>query len=242
MSDIPIGLPHQHFADSLRNLRESHGFTQSDLAKVSGISQSTVSALETGRQRPWPTTRKALAQAFEMSLKEFDKVVMPHRQPVVPMVEILTSDVTALGGGDASSSYLQGMVRLVNQLHFTQERLQRSETGFGLIRRFFDDLPVLFWETDPDLRVIRASGWARRRHEVWAELIGRTIPEFQQHTGGAIPLPPLEPHQNALAGHSVSVLIEWGVEQWNVALEPIREGRDMVTGVLGLGALRGMTD
>lgn len=242
MSVTPMALPHQHFADSFRNLRESRGFTQSDLAKVSGISQSTVSALETGRQRPWPTTRKALAQAFEMSLEEFDKAVMPPRQPVVPTVEILTSHATARGGGDDSSSYLQGMVRLVNQLHFTQERLQRSEMGFGLIRRFIDDLPVLFWETDPDLRVIRASGWARRRHEVWAELIGRTIPEFQQHTNGAIPLPPLEPCLRALEGHAVSVLVPWGDEQWNVALEPLREGRELVTGILGLAVLRGLTD
>jgi transcriptional regulator with XRE-family HTH domain len=60
------------FGQQLRTLRSQFGMTQADLAQASSLGQSTISALETGRQGPWPSTRRALARAFNLSLEEFD--------------------------------------------------------------------------------------------------------------------------------------------------------------------------
>src|SRR5688572_28547819 len=60
------------FGQQLRALRSQFGMTQADLAHASNLGQSTISALETGRQGPWPSTRRALARAFSLSLEEFD--------------------------------------------------------------------------------------------------------------------------------------------------------------------------
>ena len=60
------------FGDQLKHLRIRAGLTQSDLAEACDLGQSTISALETGRQNPWPSTRRALARAFRMSLEQFD--------------------------------------------------------------------------------------------------------------------------------------------------------------------------
>jgi len=60
------------FGEQLKDLRIRAGMTQADLAEACDLGQSTISALETGRQKPWPSTRRALARAFRMSLEEFD--------------------------------------------------------------------------------------------------------------------------------------------------------------------------
>ncbi len=64
------------FGTQLRDLRVRIGLTQTDLAKASSLGQSTISALETGRQGPWPSTRKALAHAFHMTLEEFNIAIV----------------------------------------------------------------------------------------------------------------------------------------------------------------------
>jgi transcriptional regulator with XRE-family HTH domain len=68
------------FGEQLRNLRSRLGLTQVALAEASRLGQSTISALETGRQSPWPSTRLALARAFRMSLEEFDAQMVGAEQ------------------------------------------------------------------------------------------------------------------------------------------------------------------
>lgn len=51
------------FGDYLRELRIREGYkTQKNLAEVSGVSQTTLSRIEAGTQKPQPDTLKVLAQ------------------------------------------------------------------------------------------------------------------------------------------------------------------------------------
>lgn len=222
------------FGDRLRLLREQRGLTQTDLSRESGISQSTVSALETGRQRPWPSTRRALARAFGLSLEEFDRAVMSDH-PGVVLDRPVSIDLDAEPG---QVGLHRTVTQLVDQLRLTELRLRRSDQQLGLIRRLIDEMPVLCWETDAELRVMTASGWAAKRHEVWGDLVGRTLEEFHARTGGEVPLPPIEPHRRVLAGLPVSLLIPWGPDVWIVALEPLVAMNTGVSGVIGLAVRR----
>lgn len=59
------------FGDRLRRLREDAGLTQEQLAERAGISVKAISALERGRrQRPYPHTVQALAEALHLSEAE----------------------------------------------------------------------------------------------------------------------------------------------------------------------------
>ncbi len=51
----------------LRKLRRDHGFTQTELGKLAGLTQHTVSELETGKQEPHPSTIRKLAEALNVS-------------------------------------------------------------------------------------------------------------------------------------------------------------------------------
>lgn len=65
----------QDFGPRLRSIRLRHGLTQADLAERSGLGQSTISSLENGRQAPWPSTRRALARAFDAQPDAFDALI-----------------------------------------------------------------------------------------------------------------------------------------------------------------------
>lgn len=222
------------FGDRLRLLREQRGLTQTDLSKDSGISQSTVSALETGRQRPWPSTRRALARAFGLSLDEFDRLVMAERS--TPRVDTPVS--IDLETPSPTVDLSRTVATLAEQLRITENRLRRSEQQLRLFRHLVDETPVLCWETDSELRVVSASGWALRRHQVWGDLVGRTLEDFHTRTAGRFPLPPIEPHRRALAGQSASVLIPCGEDVWIVVVEPILTSSGSVSGVIGMAARR----
>jgi len=50
----------------LRDLRESKGLSQDDLAKLSGVAKGTIIDLELGRRKPRPSTRRRLAAALRV--------------------------------------------------------------------------------------------------------------------------------------------------------------------------------
>lgn len=54
----------------LRDLRESKGLSQDDLARQSGVSKSAIVDLELGRRKPRPSTRRRLAQALGVKPEE----------------------------------------------------------------------------------------------------------------------------------------------------------------------------
>ncbi len=50
----------------LRELRESRGLSQADLALLSGLSRRTIGELEAGNRKPYPSSRRKLARAFKV--------------------------------------------------------------------------------------------------------------------------------------------------------------------------------
>jgi predicted ATPase/DNA-binding XRE family transcriptional regulator len=74
------------FGRRLRQLREAAGLTQEGLAEQSGISVKAISALESGRrQRPYPHTLQALADALHLSDAERAELAgaVPNRGRII---------------------------------------------------------------------------------------------------------------------------------------------------------------
>src|SRR5690242_10150065 len=73
------------FAGHLRSLREAAGFTQEELATISGLSVHAVSALERGqRRRPHAETVRALAAALELPPAGRDALMRSARSAALP--------------------------------------------------------------------------------------------------------------------------------------------------------------
>src|SRR5438445_4129103 len=71
------------FGAQLKALREAAGFTQEELATITGLSVHGVSALERGeRRRPHVETVRALAAALDLSLSARDTLIRSAREPV----------------------------------------------------------------------------------------------------------------------------------------------------------------
>jgi transcriptional regulator with XRE-family HTH domain len=71
----------QTFAGKLKQLRESAGISQLELATRAGMNQFTVAKLEQGQREPSLETAQALARALGVSLSAFDAVVFGEASP-----------------------------------------------------------------------------------------------------------------------------------------------------------------
>ena len=60
---------------TLRNLRESAGYSQSKLSKQIGVSQSAIQWWEVGKREPTISNVAALAKTFNVSLKTICKSI-----------------------------------------------------------------------------------------------------------------------------------------------------------------------
>jgi predicted ATPase/DNA-binding XRE family transcriptional regulator len=73
------------FGSLLKSLRETAGFTQDELASISGLSVNAISALERGeRRRPQPETVRALASALDLSVATRDALIAAARPGAAP--------------------------------------------------------------------------------------------------------------------------------------------------------------
>src|SRR4029453_19469083 len=102
------------FAARLKQLRETAGFTQEELATIAGLSVHAVSALERGeRRRPHLETVRALSAALDLSGAARDALLSSARAPAHedPIDRLramsLPVPVTALVGRDADVEALQ---------------------------------------------------------------------------------------------------------------------------------------
>src|SRR5262245_57581894 len=83
------------FGARLKSLRESAGFTQEELATISGLSVHAVSALERGeRRRPHVETVRALAAALDLSPELRNALLQSARPATAPRVG--SASVTSL--------------------------------------------------------------------------------------------------------------------------------------------------
>src|SRR5215510_12338322 len=97
----------ESFGVRLKSLRESAGYTQEELATISGLSVHAVSALERGhRRRPHVETVRALAAALDLSPELRDALLQTARTATPPRVEstgvtLLPALMTPLVGREA---------------------------------------------------------------------------------------------------------------------------------------------
>ena len=57
-------------ATALKELRESRGLSQRDLALLSGLNRRTIAELENGDRKPYPYSRNKLARALHVKPEE----------------------------------------------------------------------------------------------------------------------------------------------------------------------------
>jgi len=100
------------FGARLKALREKAGYTQEELATISGLSVHAVSALERGeRRRPLPETLRALSAALDLVGPARDALMGSARRLEVsadtPEVALLPLPMTAFVGRDADMQTLR---------------------------------------------------------------------------------------------------------------------------------------
>jgi transcriptional regulator with XRE-family HTH domain len=61
----------------LREQRELHGLSQSELARVAGVSRDSISNYETGQREAWPSTAKKLADALAVDIADLVSPKVP---------------------------------------------------------------------------------------------------------------------------------------------------------------------
>ena len=61
----------------IKALRDGHGWTQNDLAEISGVNAKYISAIEQGRRKPGKKTMTALCTALMTSEQEVKAVNSP---------------------------------------------------------------------------------------------------------------------------------------------------------------------
>jgi transcriptional regulator with XRE-family HTH domain len=62
---------------SLREIRESRGLSQSELAREAHVSRDSISNYETGQREAWPATAKRLAEALDVEIADLRQIEKP---------------------------------------------------------------------------------------------------------------------------------------------------------------------
>lgn len=70
------------FSENVKNRRMKKGWTQAMFAKISGVPQSTISAIETGVRRPTFETIKMIASGLECTVDELMDNDTQEKKPV----------------------------------------------------------------------------------------------------------------------------------------------------------------
>ncbi len=228
------------FSHQLRDLRNRFGLTQADLAQASRLGQSTISALETGRQSPWPSTRRALARAFRMTLPEFDAQTMSNgpvpgpgdghspRDMVVPGASNLPA-AESLQRADLTGTVL----RLVERLHAAEDRVRQTEQHLSLLQRALEQAHVVMWTTDTELRMRSVHGGNCQILGKPQDVLGTRLDQCFCGVAGA-PDSPLEAHRRALAGAATRSAVQWNGQAFNLIVEPRRDAEGRVIGTVGV--------
>ncbi len=63
--------------ESVRRMRREKGLSQQELAKLAGVGQDSISAIETGKHEPHPRTLRKLAKALDVEVADFFKEPAP---------------------------------------------------------------------------------------------------------------------------------------------------------------------
>ena len=100
---MKVGAP-RSFGAQLKALREAAGFTQEELATITGLSVHAVSALERGeRRRPHVETVRALSAALDLTGATRDALLASARAPASHSGGRSTARRLAAPGSDGPS-------------------------------------------------------------------------------------------------------------------------------------------
>lgn len=116
-----------NFSNRLKELRESFGYTQSDLAEKLNVSRSTIAGYETKGKEPDYIKLKELSNIFNVSidyllgktnLKNIDKELPSHFDRPEDAVKFLLEDNTimAFGGFDINKMTNDEIMAFANEL------------------------------------------------------------------------------------------------------------------------------
>ena len=234
------------FGARLKALRLQYGFTQADLAQRSHLGQSTISALETGRHSPWPSTRRTLAKAFQMTLAELDAATRPPRSVMGPGAELEESGspvalpessvVKHVAGTRTAATAAQDehpfagskIMDLLNQLG----EVEHEVSEYRSFERYF---PGVAWSTDSSLHLMACLGpiAAEVRGRV-GDLVGRHLRDFLDEAFGMSEELgiPLATHQMALDGAPTQRFWMNGGRRFLLLSNPIRNASNATVGAV----------
>ncbi len=84
----------QLFGKKVRNLRIKKGLTQDELAKMAGISQRSLSGIETGENFLSAETLTNLLKCFDISIDEL--FMIEHLKPTDELIKEISNDIKNL--------------------------------------------------------------------------------------------------------------------------------------------------
>jgi two-component system, cell cycle sensor histidine kinase and response regulator CckA len=101
------------------------------------------------------------------------------------------------------------------------------------LRLLFEQLPVIVWSVDRDLRIDSAAGSGLRDLGLSpGEIVGLTVAELLGDD--AVSTGALERHASALAGNAVVYDTTWRGRDFHLRLEPLREAGGDIVGCVGV--------
>jgi len=136
-----------------------------------------------------------------------------------------------LGGGFACALLAGGC--LWRRRGRRADRRRRRESGEQHLRLLLEQLPVVAWSVDPDLRIVSAAGSGLRELRVRpGDVVGRTLAEaIDGDAAEAV----VALHERVLAaGESASGDASWRQRDFRVRVEPLRAGGGEIAGCVGL--------
>ena len=100
-----------HFGKHLRAWRTHLGLSQTELSERSGVKQTTISLIESGKTKPHTATRRAFAIALGISEEDFNRMPSDGKDPVRrPLPEVLRELEEYYHDGDIELHDLLGHV------------------------------------------------------------------------------------------------------------------------------------
>jgi transcriptional regulator with XRE-family HTH domain len=125
--------------ETLRRIRTIRGLNQVELAKASGVSQNTISEIETGRREARPATLRKLARALNVDIADFFEEYAESGKALAPLSyqpslndaleeERRTEDLNA-----ALSAYLVERRRSCRQLHAFRQHVDRVANRWEIV-------------------------------------------------------------------------------------------------------------
>jgi transcriptional regulator with XRE-family HTH domain len=135
--------------ETVKRIRTMRGMNQVDLAKASGVSQNTISEIETGRREARPATLGKLAKALDVEIADFfEEQPYPKAQSPLPEAE------------QRAVRQHEGLVGL----HESAARLGRNvAASFANFRKADLERLAIFYELDASLAKMRGGRdiWGR---------------------------------------------------------------------------------